>query len=83
MAKHRHHIITRAHCKQYGIETDHPCNHLDVEPMRHFAHHRALPKLSVNDLPRESVAWIEAQNMGWYLARYYDDYEEASYGCAA
>ena len=75
---HRHHIITRAHCKRYGIETDHPNNVIDVEPVRHFQHHRALPKLSVNDLPAESVEWIEGLKMGWYLARYYDDYQEAT-----
>ena len=75
--KHRHHVITRAHCKRYGIETNHPSNLHDLNPLVHFAHHRCLPKLSVRDLRPDTLAWIENDlNMGWYLARYYADYEE-------
>lgn len=83
MRKQRHHIITRQHCKRYGIETDHPLNLVDVEGRRHYAHHACLPKLSVNDLLPESVAWIEGQKMGWYLARHYDDYKEKDHGRSA
>lgn len=75
MRKQRHHIITRAYCKRYGVEQDNPLNLMEVDAMRHYAHHRCLPKLSVHDVPPESVAWIEGLGMGWYLARFYDDYE--------